>query len=138
MAPSPQEASGVQDKDIGTVVERVLTDSVEEFTQPGDTHPGCLISSAAMTDSTDTLGTTACFAELHGWNEQTLLARVERAVRDGELTAQTNAAAVTGLVQSDWHGLSVRSNLGTPREDLIEAAQLGHRLICRHPASARP
>ncbi|MGW7245380.1 hypothetical protein [Streptomyces decoyicus] len=84
-----------------------------------------------MADSTRTLDASAYYAELHGWNERTLLARIERAVQDGELVAGTDAAALTGLVQSVVHGLSVRANLGTAREDLLARAQLAHELICR-------
>ncbi len=80
-------------KDMQTVIERVLTDSVHEFTRPSDTHPGCLISSAVMTDSTSTLDTRAYIAELHSSNEQALHARIERAIQDREVTAETDAAA---------------------------------------------
>ncbi|MCL7490401.1 hypothetical protein M8I34_02900 [Streptomyces sp. MCA2] len=88
-----------------------------------------------MADSTRTLDASAYYAELHGWNERTLLARIERAVQDGELVAGTDAAALTGLVQSVVHGLSVRANLGTAREDLLARAQLAHELICRQLTS---
>ncbi|MEU6201673.1 TetR/AcrR family transcriptional regulator [Streptomyces sp. NPDC047061] len=121
----------VAEKDFQTVIERILTDSVHEFTQPSDTHPGCLISSAVMTDSTSTLDTSAYVAELHSSNEQALLVRIERAIQDGELAAGTNATVLTGLIQSVWHGLSVRSNIDTAREDLLATAQLAHQLICR-------
>lgn len=124
----------VAEKDIRTVLERVLLCSVEEFTQPGDTHPGCLISSAVMTDSTGTLDTSAYVAALHRSNELALLRRVEQAALEGELAAGVSAEAVTGLVQTLWHGLSVRSNLGTARADLAEAARLGHEVICRQLA----
>lgn len=121
----------VAEKEIQTVIGRILTDSVHEFTQPSDTHPGCLISSTVMTDSTNTLDTSAYVAELHESNEQALLARIQRAIQDGELEAGTDAAALTGLVQSVWHGLSVRSNADVAREDLLATAQLARRLISR-------
>ncbi|CUW26032.1 HTH-type transcriptional repressor ComR [Streptomyces reticuli] len=125
----------VAEKDLRTVVERVLVDSVEEFTRPSDAHPGCLLSSAAMTDSTSTLDTSAYYAELHGWNERALRARVEQAVQDGELAAGTDAAALTGVVQSVVHGLSVRVGLGADRADLLATARLTHRLICEQLTS---
>ncbi|BCK67712.1 TetR family transcriptional regulator [Streptomyces libani subsp. rufus] len=125
----------VAEKDLRTVIDRLLADSVDEFTRPSDAHPGCLLSSAAMTDSTSTLDTSAYYAELHGWNERALLARIERAGRDGQLVAGTDAAALTGLVQSVVHGLSVRANLGTTREDLLTTAQLAHELLCRQLTS---
>ncbi|MBK6014023.1 TetR/AcrR family transcriptional regulator [Streptomyces sp. MBT53] len=125
----------VAENDIRTVIERILTDSVHEFTQPNDTHPGCLISSAVMTDSTSTLDTSTYIAELHSSNERALLVRIERALKDGELAAGTDAAVLTGLVQTVWHGLSVRSNVDTARENLLATAQLAHQLICRHLTS---
>jgi AcrR family transcriptional regulator len=125
----------VAENDILTVIKRILADSVHEFTQPSDTHPGCLISSAVMSDSTSTLDTSAYVAELHSSNEQALLARIERAIQEGELAAGTNAAVLTGLVQCVWHGLSVRSNGDTSREDLLATAQLAHHLICQQLTS---
>ncbi|WP_330461583.1 TetR/AcrR family transcriptional regulator [Streptomyces sp. NBC_00820] len=125
----------VAEEDIRTAIERILIDSVHEFTQPDDTHPGCLISSAVMTDSTGTLDTSAYVAELHRSNEQALLRRIERAIQDGDLAAGVSAVVLTGFIQALWHGLSVRSNLDTPREDLIEAAQLAHELICQQLTS---
>ncbi|MFH9294014.1 TetR/AcrR family transcriptional regulator [Streptomyces sp. NPDC017520] len=122
--------------DFRTAVERVLVDSVHEFTRPDDEHPGCLLSSAAMADSTSTLDTSAYFAELQDSNERALRARVERAVQEGELPADTDAEALTGLVQSVWHGLSARANLGTGREDLLATARLAHELICGRRASS--
>lgn len=121
----------VTEKDLRTVIDRILIDSVHEFTRPSDAHPGCLLSSAAMTDSTSTLDTSAHYAELHAWNERALHARIERAAQDGELVAGTDATALTGVVQSVVHGLSVRANLGTPSEDLLATAHLAHELICR-------
>ncbi|MFJ2178451.1 TetR/AcrR family transcriptional regulator [Streptomyces sp. NPDC087851] len=125
----------VAENDVRTVIERILTDSVHEFTQPGDTHPGCLISSAVMTDSTSTLDTSAYIAELHSSNEQALLVRIERAIQDGELAAGTDPAVLTGLIQSVWHGLSVRSNDDAAREGLLATARLAHQLICRQLTS---
>ncbi|MEU8995082.1 TetR/AcrR family transcriptional regulator [Streptomyces caniferus] len=124
----------VAENGLRTVIDRLLIDSVDEFTRPSDVHPGCLLSSAAMTDSTSTLDTSAHYAELQGWNERALLARIERAIQDGELVAGTDAAALTGLVQSVVHGMSVQANLGATRENLLATAQLAHELICRQLA----
>src|SRR5690606_20507738 len=71
----------VAEPDLAAVFERVLVDSAYEFTQPGDTHPGCLVSSAVMTDSPSTLDTTAYVADLHRSNEELLRRRIERAIR---------------------------------------------------------
>ncbi|MFF3991956.1 TetR/AcrR family transcriptional regulator [Streptomyces cyaneofuscatus] len=122
--------------DLATALERILIDSVHEFTLPDDTHPGCLLSSAAMADSTSTLDTSAYFAELQGSNERTLLARIKRAVREGELSSDVDPVALMGVVQSVWHGLSARANLGAERGELLATAHLAHRLICRDLTAA--
>lgn len=114
---------------IADVVERIFTLSVEEFTQPSDRHPGCLISSAAMTDMPDTLDTRAYATELHDSNERLLRARVERARAEGELPADLDAVALTGLVQAVWHGLSARSNQGVSREDLLASARIASEAL---------
>ncbi|MFB7718818.1 TetR/AcrR family transcriptional regulator [Nocardia sp. NPDC056100] len=114
-----------------SVLDRLLVDSVHEFTQPDDAHPGCLINSAVMIDSTSTLDTSAYIAELRHANHLTLLARIEQAIGDGDLPAHTDATVLTDLIQSIWDGLSVQSNLGTPRENLLATAHLARELICR-------
>ncbi|MCZ1010128.1 TetR/AcrR family transcriptional regulator [Streptomyces lydicus] len=128
----------VTEQDLRAVIHQVLINSVHEFTRPSDAHPGCLLSSAAMTDSTSTLDTSAHYAELHAWNERALHARIERAAQGGELVAGTDATALTGVVQSVVHGLSVRANLGTPNEDLLATARLAHELICRQLVPLTP
>ncbi|MEU6939360.1 hypothetical protein ABZ943_22040 [Streptomyces rubiginosohelvolus] len=46
------------------------------------------------------------------------------------MAPDADASALTGLIQSIWHGLSARANLGADREDLLATARLGHALIC--------
>ncbi|MFG2133629.1 hypothetical protein ACGFNV_38515 [Streptomyces sp. NPDC048751] len=89
-----------------------------------------------MTDSTSTLDTSAYGAELQNSNEQALLARIQRAIQDGELATGTEAATLTGLVQSLWHGQSVRSNADTARENLLATAQFACGLISQHLTSS--
>ncbi|MFE9701956.1 hypothetical protein [Streptomyces sp. NPDC005930] len=62
-------------------------------------------------------------------NERTLRERIERAIREGDLAADTDAATLTGLVQSVRHGLSVRCRLGASREDLLATVRLVQGLV---------
>ncbi|MBS2539463.1 TetR/AcrR family transcriptional regulator [Catenulispora sp. NF23] len=114
----------IAEDDIGVVLEQILTRSVQEFTQPTDRHPGCLISSAVMTDGPQTLDVRVYLADLHRANERALRARIERAVGEGQLPAATSASTLAGLVQAVWHGLSVQSNLGATRAELLAGARL--------------
>ncbi|MFJ3956340.1 TetR/AcrR family transcriptional regulator [Arthrobacter sp. NPDC090010] len=124
----------VAERDIADVIERVLLDSVLEFTQDTDSHPGCLISSAAMADTTDTLDTKAYIADLQDSNAEALRARIDEAIRDGQLSSGTDPGALTGLIQAVWHGLSAQSNLGVTRQELLETARLAHGLIVQRLA----
>src|SRR5690554_5578312 len=40
---------------VWSVIERIFIESIAEFTQPSEDHPGCLISSAVMSDAPDTI-----------------------------------------------------------------------------------
>ncbi|WP_432543451.1 TetR/AcrR family transcriptional regulator [Kineococcus sp. SYSU DK002] len=109
---------------IADVFERVLVDSVEEFTRTQDGHPGCLTSSAAVADTSTTLDVRTYAADLQRADEAKLQARIERAVADGELAEGTDPVALAGLVQTLWQGLSARAELGAGRGELTEVARL--------------
>jgi TetR/AcrR family transcriptional regulator, copper-responsive repressor len=113
-----------EERDISSVLERIFNLSIEEFTQPSDRHPGCLISSAVMTDMPEAVDTHAYATELHASNERALLSRFERAREEGQLAPDLDAAVLAGFVQSIWHGLSARSNQGAGREELLAIARM--------------
>ncbi len=114
----------VREPTLDAVFERVLIDSVHEFGRVDQGHPGCLTSSAAMSDTSKTLDVREYVAELQRADEGRLYARVERALREGEALATTDPAALTGLVQTMWQGLSARAELGAGREELLAIAAL--------------
>jgi AcrR family transcriptional regulator len=109
---------------IAAVIDAILTESVVEFTAPPETHPGCFVSSAVTNDSADTMDAAEFIAELHRANERTLIARIERAIEEGELPTETSAPAVAAVVQAVWHGLSVQSRNAEQRHVLIATAEL--------------
>ncbi|MEU5565046.1 TetR/AcrR family transcriptional regulator [Micromonospora musae] len=119
----------VAEPSIEHVIERLLMDSIEEFSRSEDGHPGCLTSSAVMADAPTTLDVRSYVADLQRSDEARLRARIERAVLDGDLTATTNSAALAELVQTVWQGLSVRSDLGATRDQLVGVANLALTLI---------
>lgn len=122
-------ATAMTEPDLAGVLDHVLRGSVEEFTQPSAEHPGCLVSSAVLADSPDTVDVRARIDALHEDLERMLRERVARAVADGELPAGTDPAAVAGLVQAVWHGLSVESNRGTGRARLLATADLARQVL---------
>ncbi|WP_432572618.1 TetR/AcrR family transcriptional regulator [Kineococcus sp. SYSU DK005] len=114
----------VAEASIAGVLERVLVDSVEEFTRVQDGHPGCLTSSAVMADASGTLDVRTHVADLQRADEARLRARIERAVAEGELARETDPAVLAALVQTLWQGLAARAELGAGRQELTEVARL--------------
>jgi len=119
---------------LAQVIKRLLIDSVHEFSRSEDGHPGCLTTSAVMADAPATLDVRAYVAQLQQADEARLYARVERAVLEREVNA--DPAALTGLVQAVWQGLSMRSDLGAGRDELLAVACLSSELI-RQTATGR-
>lgn len=119
----------VAEPTIDRVLERILIDSVLEFTRTEEGHPGCMTSSAVMADTSETMDVRAFVAELQRSDEEQLRARIERAVRDGDLSAGASPTVISGLVQTVWHGLSIRADLGAGREELLAVARLTLSLL---------
>ncbi|WP_432545699.1 TetR/AcrR family transcriptional regulator [Kineococcus sp. SYSU DK004] len=114
----------VAEPSIAGVLERVLVESVEEFTRVQDGHPGCLTSSAVMADTSTTLDVRTYVADLRRVDEARLRARIERAVAEGELSTTADPTVLAALVQTLWQGLSARAELGAGRDELIAVAEL--------------
>ncbi|AXC11954.1 Transcriptional regulator, TetR family [Acidisarcina polymorpha] len=127
----------VAQKDIRDVVESLLIRSVHEFTQPSENHPGCIISSAVMTNSAETLDTQVYIKELQDLDEQMLLARFRKAHREGQIRSGASAPALTKLIQCVWQGLSASANRGADRETLLSTARLAVELVCLRLRSPR-
>lgn len=117
-------ADAVAEPSIERVIERLLMDSIEEFSRAEEGHPGCLTSSAVMADTSATLDVRTYVADLQCSDEARLRARIERAMVNGDLAATTDPAMLAGLVQTLWQGLSARSELGATRAELIDVAGL--------------
>ena len=128
----------VADPSISRAVRRVLTESVDEFVRTDQHHPGCLTSSAVMTDSPATMDVRAYVTELQRSDTARLRARIEEEIRDGGASATTDAAAVTELVQTLWHGLSARADLGAGREELRSAVDVALTLLDRELVHGAP
>jgi len=119
----------VAEPSIARVLERVLLDSVDEFSRTDQGHPGCLTSSAVMADTSATLDVRAYVVELQRSDESRLRARIEQAVREGDVVATTDAAMIAELVQTLWHGLSARAELGAGRQELHDTARFALELL---------
>ncbi|MFE9558276.1 TetR/AcrR family transcriptional regulator [Streptomyces sp. NPDC006692] len=110
--------------DFSDTLAQLFRRSVEEFTQPNSGHPGCLVSSAAMMDGPDTIDTRAYLDDLYASNQRLLHKRIDQAQNDGQVPKGTDPATLAASLQTVWHGLSVQSNQGLGRNDLLRLADL--------------
>lgn len=113
---------------IGTI-ERLLLESVAEFTRTNEGHPGCLTSSAAMSDTSSTLDVRTFVADLRRSDETRLHSHLEQAALNGTLSGAVSPSELAEFVQTVWQGLSTRAELGASRGELLSAAGLAITLI---------
>lgn len=118
--------------ELGDVLGQLLRRSVEEFTQPSAQHPGCLISSAAMTDTPDTIDIRTYVGELHSSNERLLRERIEQERDESRLRIDIAPSTLAALVQTLWHGLSTQSNQGVGRDRLLEIVEAALATLLDH------
>lgn len=111
------------------MIERLLLESVAEFTRTVEGHPGCLTTSAVMSDTPSTLDVREFVADLQRSDEARLRRRLEQAAADGTLPGAVNSAQLADLVQTVWQGLSTRAELGASRDELSRVAGLAVALI---------
>lgn len=114
---------------IRAAVDELLRSSVLEFTQPADSHPGCLITSSVMFDVPATQNARRDISTMLRKNEGLLRARIGTAIDEGEILGGTDADVVTGFVQANWHGLAVQSNHGAERNELLRIADFSQRAM---------
>jgi AcrR family transcriptional regulator len=110
-------------------IERILTESVIEFTRTDEGHPGCLTSSAVMSDTSSTLDVRTFVADLQRSDEARLRRRLEEAALEGALSSAVDPRVLAELVQTIWQGLSTRAELGASRDELARATDLSLTLI---------
>jgi len=120
---------------LAQVVSRLLAGSIGEFVRTEDGHPGCLTSSAVMVDASTTLDVRTFVTDLQRRDEERLRDRIEQSVLGGEVRPGTDAATLAGLVQTMWHGLATRADLGADVTELTSTAELAVALLpLEHPA----
>lgn len=110
----------IAEPSVVDVIDRLLRDSVIEFTRADDGHPGCLTTSAVMSDSSPTFDARSFAAELQRVDEDRLLDRLNAAPAN-EHPRGVQPKDLAGLTQVLWQGLSTRAELGTGRDELLSA-----------------
>ncbi len=103
--------------------ERILRDSVDEFTDP--VRPmSCLVVSAAIHGGSDTIDVRQALEEHQLSLAAILTERIEADQRSGRLSSEADPAILADWVRTLWEGLSNQSNAGVPRARLHEIVTL--------------
>lgn len=101
--------------------ERILRDSVDEFTDP-DRPMTCLVVSAAIQGGRDTIDVRRALEEHQRGLAAIFAERVEQDKAAGVLAPAESTEALTDWLRTVWEGLSNQSNAGVPRTRL-------HRIV---------
>lgn len=108
-------------------VEKVLRDSVDEFTDP-DRPMSCLVVSAAIQGGTDTIDVRRTLEDHQRTLSDLLTERFDRErAAAGGLPGGVDTALLSDWVRALWEGLSNQSNAGVGRERLHEIVTVALR-----------
>jgi AcrR family transcriptional regulator len=112
-------------------IARMLRDAVEIYTRPGQPQ-GCMVVSAATNCSAENDAVMAWLAKHRRARTASLIARLRRAVKDGELPPQTDVEMLGDCFAALLHGLSVQARDGVPKRRLLALIPPALRLL-DHP-----
>ena len=102
-------------------VEQMLRTAAIQHTQRG-CPPGCFLVSGAVNLSSASHDVRDAVVRLRGKAEKALRDRIKRGIEDGELPANTDAAALAAFYVSITQGMSMQAQDGAKRERLFEIA----------------
>ncbi|WP_407523648.1 TetR/AcrR family transcriptional regulator [Methylobacterium oryzisoli] len=88
-----------------------------------DTPPGCLLASSAIACSAEAADVRDELAAIRRGVEESLRARIEQGVRDGELAADADAETLAAYVTTVIQGMSTLARDGATREKLTRVAE---------------
>ena len=108
---------------VREVVEHLLLGAVDAVTNP-DNPPGCLAVQAALCcgDAAESIKQELMLRRANG--EDDLRKRFERAVSEGDLPADTDAADLARYVSAILQGMAVQAAGGASRDELQKVARM--------------
>jgi len=104
------------------VVERLLFGAADLLTNP-DNPRGCLMVQGALSCG-DAADSVRCeLASRRSAGQSAILARLKRAISEGDLPRKANAADLARFIATIIHGMSVQAASGATRQELRRVAQ---------------
>lgn len=111
-------------------VHDLLTGRVRVFTSPGQ-PAGCMTVQAGLSSGEPHHEIVDLLAAAREEIRQAVLARLDKALADGDLPVGTNCTALARYVMAAIYGLSVEAASGAPQEELMAAAELAAQVVPR-------
>ena len=99
-------------------IERILCEGIELYTRKQGPR-GCMVVSAATNCSDENDQVREWLAEHRRERTATIVKRLKKSLRNGELRRSTDAQALGDLCASVLHGVSVQARDGVSRERLL-------------------
>jgi AcrR family transcriptional regulator len=107
-------------------IKRCLEEAAEELTRP--CHPkGCMVTMAATNCSEASAHIQAALAKRRAAGDAGVRRRIEHGIKNGELPADTDAAALTNFYATVFRGMSIQAADGASRESLMATAAAAMR-----------
>lgn len=112
-------------------IARILCEAVETYTR-FEKPRGCMVVTAATNCAAENEGLCDWLAERRCRQTASIIARLQLAVRTGELEAGTDAQALGDYLTAVMHGLSVQARDGIAKRRLAALAELAMHTLAGH------
>lgn len=117
-------------RSLRTELADVLQKATDVYMASADAARGCLLIGTASVEAVHRPAVRRVLQESLGAFNAVLEERIRKAVTDGELDAEADAAGLASVTSAVMHSLAVRARAGEPREALDKLSSAGLDLIC--------
>lgn len=115
--------AALQEEDVVAAFEQLLMEAAEQFCHP-DRPRGCMISTAVLTCARDNDAIADMVSQEREATMCALRDRIEQGISQGQLSVDTDAAALARFVGAIIQGMSVQARDGATEKDLKAVAEL--------------
>ncbi|NVE90522.1 TetR/AcrR family transcriptional regulator [Halomonas sp. ATBC28] len=115
--------AALQEEDVVAAFEQLLMEAAKQFCRP-DRPRGCMISTAVLTCARDNDAIADMVAQERAATMNALRDRIEQGISQGQLSVDTNVAALARFVGAIIQGMSVQARDGATEKDLKAVVEL--------------
>jgi AcrR family transcriptional regulator len=110
---------------------QVYAAATDVYLNSNDGARGCLLIGTASVEAVHRPAIRRVLAESLSAFNAIIEERLRKAIREGEIDRQADAAALAGVASAVMHSLAVRARAGEPRKALEKLAKTAVDMICR-------